>query len=493
MQAVPEEARSARAAVAVHVDDILARRNVVGCGVGRRTVGGQRTDEWAVVVFVSSKLPRESLRASELVPSELQGEDEPVRTDVVEAAPQHLLADTAKYRPLRGGCQIMDSGGWAGTLGGIVYDSTDYEPVMLTCNHVLTFPGSRDVLPENTRVYQPSVADSPGGWDYAGKSKRIVPWQMAPLGSSWALQARVDAGIVSVVADVDVQFDVIELGKHPYVVLPAYEGLDVVKRGAGSMLTTGTVECTDITWIVEVDGKRVRFGGDSVFSIHSPADAAFAVGGDSGSLVIDADGGAARGLVFSSDLQPGGLAYACDLRAVMEELGCETPCTGGLGGMIRRAIFRRSTTAFEAARPHNAGTTGPGKKNAFLDEAVRRVDRFRHGFLDGDHGHLGGIIGETLSLLAVDLSEAVYADEDVAGLLDAAFGDWLAEPTVYDMLEYRLPDLFAARVIEALERLPEGPSTKALRWLRPALADVGGMKVRDVLQAPAPRRDAAAT
>jgi hypothetical protein len=81
--------------VAVHVDDILARRNVVGCGVGRRTVGGQRTDEWAVVVFVSSKLQRESLRASELVPSELQGDGEPVRTDVVETAPQHLLADTA--------------------------------------------------------------------------------------------------------------------------------------------------------------------------------------------------------------------------------------------------------------------------------------------------------------------------------------------------------------------------------------------------------------
>lgn len=490
MQALPEEARSARAAVAAHVDDILARRNVVGCGVGRRTVGGQRTDEWAVVVFVSSKLPRESLRASELVPSELQSDGESVRTDVVEAAPQHLLADTTAYRPLRGGCQIMKSNGQAGTLGGIVYDSTDYEPVMLTCGHMLTFPGFRDDLPENTKMYQPSIG--PGGWDYAGNSKRIVPWPMAPLGAPWFRQARVDAGIVSVEADV--RFDVIQLGKHPYVILPAYEGLDVVKRGATTMLTTGTVEYFDTFFLVSVDDKPVRIGGvDSAFSIRSPADSAFALLGDSGSLVIDADGGAARGLLFASDLQPGGRALACDLRAVMEELGCETPCTGGLGGMIRRALVRRRAFEFEVARPHSASSTGAGKKNAFLDEAVRRVDRFRDGFLDGDHGRLGGAIGETLSLLAVDLSEAVYADEDVAGLLDAAFGDWLVEPTVYDMLEYRLPDLFGARVIEALERLPEGPSTKALRWLRPALADVGGMKVRDVLQAPVPRRDAAAT
>ncbi len=217
-----------------------------------------------------------------------------------------------------------------------------------------------------------------------------------------------------------VQFDVIQLGKHPYVILPAYEGLDVVKRGVASILTTGTVEHTDMTYVLEVDGKRVRFGGDSVFSIRAPADATFAVAGDSGSLVIDAASGAARGLLLASGSQPGGWSHACDLRAVMEELGCETPCTGGLGGMIRRAIFRRSTTAFEAARPHSVGTTGPGKKNAFLDDVVRRVDRFRHRFLDGGHGHWGGVIGETLSLLAVDLSEAVYADEDVAGLIDAA-------------------------------------------------------------------------
>ena len=294
-----------------------------------------------------------------------------MRTDVVEAAPQHLLADTTAYRPLRGGCQIMNSQGSAGTLGGIVYDSTDYEPVMLTCGHLLTFPGSRDVLPENTRVYQPSAAAGLGGGDYAGTSKRIVPWQRALLEASWVRQARVDGGIVSIAPDVGVRFDVIQLGKHPYVILPAYAGLDVAKRGATTMLTTGTVETFDMFFDVEADGKKVRIGGvGSAFSIRSPADATFALKGDSGSLVIDAEGGAARGLLFTSDLQPGGRALAYDLRAVMEELGCETPCTGGLGGMIRRALVRRRALEFEVARPHSVSSAGAGKKNAFLAERL---------------------------------------------------------------------------------------------------------------------------
>ncbi|MGZ6693599.1 MAG: hypothetical protein ACXVHQ_40185 [Solirubrobacteraceae bacterium] len=125
----------------------------LGCGVGRRAVGGRQTNEWAVVVYVSRKLPRDLLRASDLLPSQLDTDGESVGTDVVEAAPQHLLTvDSTAYRPLRGGCQIANSSGAMGTLGGIVYDSTDYEAVMLTCNHVLTLPGSRAALPPDPRV-----------------------------------------------------------------------------------------------------------------------------------------------------------------------------------------------------------------------------------------------------------------------------------------------------------------------------------------------------
>ena len=58
VQEFPEEVGRARAAVGLHSDQIAAVPNVVGCFVGRRTVAGRRTDEPAVVVFVSHKLPR---------------------------------------------------------------------------------------------------------------------------------------------------------------------------------------------------------------------------------------------------------------------------------------------------------------------------------------------------------------------------------------------------------------------------------------------------
>ncbi|MGZ6693598.1 MAG: hypothetical protein ACXVHQ_40180, partial [Solirubrobacteraceae bacterium] len=211
----------------------------------------------------------------------------------------------------------------------------------------------------------------------AGQSRRIVPWLPAPLGASWAYEAQVDAGIVAIDPTQTAEFDVIDLGKQPYVVLPPHEGLQVAKRGASSQVTTGSVEALDLvfrTW--DEDGKEMRIGGlDSAFSIRSPPGAVFALPGDSESLVIDADGGAARGLLFASDSQPSGQAIACHLGAVMAALGLEVPCTGGLHWLIRRAIRNRRPHDFEAAEPHFVGTTGTGVKNALVAEAAKTVDR----------------------------------------------------------------------------------------------------------------------
>ncbi len=76
---------------------------------------------------------------------------------------------------------------------------------------------------------------------------------------------------------------------------------------------------------------------------------------------------------------------------------------------------------------------------------------------------------------------------------ETAFGDWFLEPTVYDMLEYQLPQAFGSHVIKALEHLPESSSTEALQSLGPALSNVAGMKVRDLIQAAAPSHAGAAT
>ena len=114
------------------------------------------------------------------------------------------------------------------------------------------------------------------------------------------------------------QFDVVEIaGRHPFVVLPPFEGLDVVRRGFRTQLRTGTVEAVDVTVIVKArNGDRHRVGPIGVRDSLSGTSRS-APWGDSGSLVVDAAGGAARGLVFASSETSGGITWACDLRTVM--------------------------------------------------------------------------------------------------------------------------------------------------------------------------------
>src|SRR6186997_1021727 len=111
-----------RLAARVHTDAILRLPNVVGVGVARRRVRGVPTDEPVVVTYVTRKLPREALRLDERVPHLLEVDGEEVRTDVVEVGePRFVDVDDAKYRPLRGGCQIGTAGG-TGTAGAVMYD-----------------------------------------------------------------------------------------------------------------------------------------------------------------------------------------------------------------------------------------------------------------------------------------------------------------------------------------------------------------------------------
>ena len=162
--------------------------------------------------------------------------------------------------------------------------------------------------------------------------------------------------------------------------------------------------------------------------------------------------------------------------AILEALQLETPCNGALNSMISRAIFRRHLEAWSLAEDSGRG---------LVHEMVRKMDRFRHRYLPdtADEG-VADALGRTLQLLAIDLAEAIYGDEDFAGLLDEAIGDWLILPTIYDMLEYRLPDDFGQRVLKALDCLQEQrPEVEVVTtWLRPALSDCGGMKMRELIE-----------
>jgi hypothetical protein len=464
-----------RRAAAEYCERVFGYPNVIGHGVGQRTTGGRKTGEPCLVVFVQRKLPISALRANEILPRKVETPHGTLTIDVVEQAIPRLGVDNAAYDPLRGGCRITANGGGggSGTLGAVMYDRRDADVVLLTCNHVLTPTGQRTYMPANTVVSQPTMGTP------VGRTKRIVPWFLTPLGdfdAKW--QARVDAGIVTLDAGIDAQFRVIGLGKHPYVPLPPHEGLEVRKRGFTSELTAGTVEQVDVTVIgADFNGERVRIGGPgSGFSVRSPADQAFFLPGDSGSLVVDADGAAARGMMFGGDMMAGGLSFGCQLSAIMEMLELETPCTGSMDAMFMAALRRRRLLA--------------RLREDDVPLVAKNLKRFRVRYLQhAAEGSVGKALEQMFQALAAEFAEGLALDDDFAGLMDCALGDLLVQPTVYDMLEYQPPEDFADRLGRAFDRLRTlNPDASGFEWVAPVFRGCGGTRLRELLARRAPPR-----
>ena len=208
--------------------------------------------------------------------------------------------------------------------------------------------------------------------------------------------------------------------------------------------------------INDFNGQTVRIGGvGSGFSVRSPKNGLFFQRGDSGSLVVDSAGGAARGLMFAGDFTNGGLSYGCQLSAIMEQLQLETPCTGSLNAAFMRALRRRQlfTTV------------------AILDSVrlTANIAKFRARHLKAAAStSVGGALEHMFQSLGSELAEGLTLDEDFAGLIDLAFGDWLIQPTVFDMLEYQLPDDFSERLGRAFERFRHlNPNVSGYEWLLP--------------------------
>jgi hypothetical protein len=72
--------------------------------------------------------------------------------------------------------------------------------------------------------------------------------------------------------------------------------------------------------------------------------------------------------------------------------------------------------------------------------------------------------------------------------MDVALGDWMVQPTVFDMLEYRVPEDMGDRLGRAFDRLRElNPKATGFEWIGPAFSKCGGVRMRDLLSRSAPR------
>ena len=69
-QAAIERIQTVRAA---HEDELLAKANVVGVGIGFRQKEQTRTDDIVLVVIVKKKVPRDQPAPEDIIPDQIDG------------------------------------------------------------------------------------------------------------------------------------------------------------------------------------------------------------------------------------------------------------------------------------------------------------------------------------------------------------------------------------------------------------------------------------
>jgi hypothetical protein len=302
-------------------DTLLTMQNVVGVGVGYKIKGGDQTDDYAVVVMVSRKLPLPALSSQAVLPKNVEG----VNVDVIEVGYLRALqARTDRWRPAPGGVSLGHYKITAGTFGAIVRDKNTGERLILSNNHVIA--NSNDAEPGD-QILQPGPIDggSPNN-DTIAHLERFCPIEFtsepstcdiaatyANLGNAIAglvgskhrvstLQSNpqavnmVDAAVAKPINDNDVLEEIIEIG----TVQGTEQGslrMSIRKSGRTTGFTTGQITLINATVNVNYGGNRTaQFENQLVCGPISQ-------GGDSGSLIVAGDSQKAVGLLFAGSDQ----------------------------------------------------------------------------------------------------------------------------------------------------------------------------------------------
>ena len=281
-----------------HEDELLARDNVVGVATSLKVKGGKPTGKPSVTVFVEEKKPQSKVSKAALVPSEIEG----MPTDVVGVGVIRPLLFTAPVRPPLPGYSIGHHNITAGTFGSLVRDirrcccahehgcgcgsareecSGDY--LILSNNHVLA--DSNHGAPGDL-ILQPGPFD---GGTYPSDAMATLE-RFEPIVFGRSGYNLVDAAVARPTDSRHVTAAII--GQViPRAVDQAFVGQRVVKAGRTTQVTQGRVLAVDATVVVGYDGGDAQFRQQIITT-------AMAAGGDSGSLLMNADLNAV-GLLFA--------------------------------------------------------------------------------------------------------------------------------------------------------------------------------------------------
>ncbi len=263
--------------------DLLKRPGVTGCDIGHKYVGGKKTDELSIRVYVEKK--KDKLTKDEAIPVVIEG----IKTDVIERRyvlhplkvplqQLELLADAGKYDPLRGGisigpCRAVNGSIYAGTLGVVVRDNATNAPMLLSNFHVMCVDNQWHT---GDTMAQPSRVD--GGncpADVIGTLQRAV------------LNDKVDCAISSSYLRMNT-CEIVDVGEVSGVAA-AEVNMHVKKRGRTTALTYGTIDTIDLS--VEIDYGdglgRVRLTHQTGIMVDTSQSSKIGDHGDSGSALVN--------------------------------------------------------------------------------------------------------------------------------------------------------------------------------------------------------------
>lgn len=260
------------------------KRNVVGLGVAENRQGRGSTGELALTVYVKKKYPVSRLDRAHMVPPrlELEGLGEELLTDVREVGELRLESLRVEKRPIICGYSIgRTEEGLTGTLGCLVSRREgDRKWLLLSNSHVLANSGlGRPGDP----IYQPGPDDTEQTLEPVAA---LESWQ--PFRYEGALANRVDAALAEPFDPKMFDPTIFDIGL-PKGVRVAERGMMVQKSGRTSGHTWGKIDDVDFTTSVPYprpDGK-----GYALINFTDLIQCSRCTEpGDSGSLVLDADG-----------------------------------------------------------------------------------------------------------------------------------------------------------------------------------------------------------
>lgn len=286
---------------------LLDKANVVATGVGFKVSQGQRTGTLSIVCSVLEKLPLAALSTADVVPPEIDG----VPTDVVATGRIRALAGpssaahTVRLRPAPGGVSLGHHDITAGTLGCLVRRGD--RVFLLSNNHVLAnsnagAPGDAILQPgpidsgtdpadriATLEAFVPIVmAEQPSGCALARAAADLANGVARLVGSNARMRVvstttvenLVDAAIAAPIDVRDVDVDILGIGPATGVARAGL-GEPIVKSGRTTGVTNGTIEQVDVTVDVRYGQQVARFSDQMMAG-------AVSAGGDSGSVVLDA-------------------------------------------------------------------------------------------------------------------------------------------------------------------------------------------------------------